>query len=464
MGHLLDGEPVDSLDKWIATGVGGRGLEAAQQFGPEATREEVLAAGLRGRGGGGFLTGRKWQGVVAQPGTKRYAVANGAEGEPATFKDRTLMRHNPYQLLEGLMIAAFAVGATEAYVAVKASFAREADAVTRAAQEMQAAGFGPEITISVVRGPDEYLFGEEKAMLEVIEGKSPLPRLYSPHEHGLFAAGPQSGWEASAAEGSDRPRPYGEGSNPTAVNNVETLSHVAHILARGAEWFRSMGTDKSPGTVVSTVVGDVVRPGVEEMPMGTPLSEVIDRVGGGVAPGRSVKAVFSGVANPVLTVAALGTPLDYEAMAAAGGGLGAAGFVVLDDTACMVEVARQFSRFLYVESCGQCPPCKRGSGEITERLARIESGAGTQQDIEEIEGWLRKVTDGNRCYLAVEEQVMVASILREFPEEFEEHLSSGRCPRPREIPLPKIVDLADGKVTYDARQYLKQPDWTYLSP
>ncbi len=167
------------------------------------------------------------------------------------------------------------------------------------------------------------------------------------------------------------------------------------------------------------------------------------------------------MANPVIPSDRLETPLDYEAFGEAGSGLGAGGFIVYDDTACMVEVARLFSRFLYVESCGQCPPCKRGSAEITERLTRLEAGIGTEQDLAEIGGWLKKVTDGNRCYLAVEEQVLIASMLRTFPEEFEEHLGSGGCPRPREFPLPKLVDLVDGVATYDERQLRKQPDWTY---
>ena len=458
MGHLLTGHVINSLEQYLDTEVGGVGIDVANRIGAEQVREEVLASGLRGRGGGGFLTGRKWSGVATQGGTHRYLVANGAEGEPGTFKDRALMRENPYQLVEGVMIAAFAVGASEAFIAVKASFTEEAERVTRAIQEMQTAGLCRDCQITVVRGPDEYLFGEEKALLEVIEGGSPLPRLFPPHEHGLFATAPQSGWEAKVAP----PGHTGlHQSNPTAVNNVETLSNVPHILAKGAEWFRSVGTIGSPGTLVCTVVGDVVRPAVGEMAMGTPLSEVIRSVGGGVAPGRMVKAVFSGVANPVIPSDRLDTPLDYEAFVEAGSGLGAGGFIVYDDTACMVEVARLFSRFLYVESCGQCPPCKRGSGEITERLTRLEAGIGTEQDLAEIGGWLKKVTDGNRCYLAVEEQVLISSMLRTFPEEFEEHLGAGQCPRPRDFALPKIVDLVDGVATYDARQPRKLPDWTY---
>jgi NADH-quinone oxidoreductase subunit F len=306
-----------------------------------------------------------------------------------------------------------------------------------------------------VAGPEEYLFGEEKAMLEVIEGKEPLPRLFPPFQHGLFASGPTQGWEAGASQ-SGIPQ-----ANPTLVNNLETLSNVPHILAKGADWFRSMGTKASPGTLCCTIVGDVERPAVLEVEMGTPLSTVIRQCGGHL-PGRKFKAAFSGVANAVLTPDRFPTPLTYEAMSSVGSGLGAGGFAFYDDTACMVEVARAFSRFLYVESCGQCRSCKFGCGEITRALERIEAGAGTDADIGSIGERLQTVTDQVRCYLAAEEQLVVASLLREFSDEFAEHLE-GRCrvPVARPITVPKVVDMVDGTVTYDEKQDLKQPDWTY---
>ena len=301
--------------------------------------------------------------------------------------------------LTGDGVPDLAVGATEAYVCVKASFEQEREALTRAVQEMQEAGLCDDCTVTVVAGPDEYLFGEEKAMLEVIEGKPPLPRLFPPYEHGLFATAPQLGWESTPSGGTPR-----GGANPTLVNNVETLSNVPHILAKGVDWFRSMGTEESPGTIVTTVVGDVVAPDVGEVEMGTPLSAVIDAVGSGVSVGRTVKAVFSGVANAVITGEKLDTPLTYEHMAAAGAGLGAGGYIVYDDSVCMVEVACTLSRFLYVESCGQCPPCKLGTGQITEILDRIRTGKGVDADLAEIEKRLRFVTDGNRCFLPVQER------------------------------------------------------------
>ena len=457
---LLPPSAVTSLDGYLATETGGLGIKRAQEIGPAATTEEVLRSGLRGRGGAGFPTGRKWAGVVASPGTQRYLVCNAAEGEPGTFKDRALMRANPYQLVEGVVIAGFAIDAVEAFICLKAGFTAELAAVRRAVEEFQAAGICAECRIKVIGGPEEYLYGEEKALLEVIEGNAPMPRLLPPYEHGLFATVPQTGWTATETEPGHTAGRHE--SNPTLVNNAETLANVPHILARGADWFRSMGTEASPGTLVCTVVGDVVAPDVGEVELGTPLGTVIDLVGSGLAGGRSVKAVLPGVSNPVITAEHLGIPLSYEGFQAVGSGMGAGGYIVYDDTACMVEVTRLFSRFLAVESCGQCPPCKMGSQEITDRLARIEAGAGAEQDVAEIGGWLDKVTDGARCFLATEERVLVASMLRAFPDEFAAHVEGNGCPRPRRVVFPKLVDLGNGQAVYDERYHLKQPDWIYV--
>ena len=454
---VLRGDPVLSLDAYLDAG-GGEGLRVARAIGPWRTVEEVTLSGLRGRGGGGFRTGHKWQSVLenSRDGEMRFVVGNGAEGEPGTFKDRAIIRHNPYQVVEGLAVAAFAVGATHAFLATKAAFAREVDQLRRALEEMTAAGLAGDVPITIVLGPDSYLFGEEKALLEVVEGEDPLPRRDPPYEHGLFADGPSSGWSAR-----DDVDAAGEASNPTVVNNLETLATVPHIVARSAEWYRGFGTWDSPGTMVFTVVGDVVRPGYAEVELGTPVREIVDRVGGGVRPGRRVKAVFSGVSNGVLTAAHLDAPATYEHLRAAGSGLGSAGFVVYDDTADMVAVARMFARFLHVESCGQCGACKMHSGAISEALTRLEQH-GEDDDVEDIGARLRMVTDQNRCYVPVELQTVVASILREFPEDFVAHLD-GHPPATRMYRLPKIVDMADATVTYDTRIALKQPDWTYAS-
>lgn len=463
---LLADPPVADLADHEARG-GLTGLRRAYELGPGATIQEVILSGLRGRGGGGFPTGRKWQSVrdavdtdVEDGGADRaFVVCNGAEGEPATFKDRAIIRANPYAVVEGVAIAALAVGAERAFIGVKERFGAECERLAAAVDELTSAGLLEAAPVQVVLGPDHYLYGEETGLLQVIEGEAPLPRNVPPYVHGLFATVPSAGWTASAG----RVATEFAASNPTVVNNVETLATVPLVLARGPEWYRSLGTERSPGVVVATVVGDVVRPGVGEVELGIPLGEVIERVGGGVPAGRTVKAVLSGTANPVITPDQLGVPLSYEGFDAIGSGMGAAGFLVLDDTTSMLEVARMVSRFLYVESCGQCPACKLGCGAVTDGLDRLVDGSAVPEDVEAIAYRLRTVTDGNRCYLPVQEQRVVGSILTTFADEVNDALDGVPLPR-RRIEVPKLVDLSGGVATYDDRQPLKQPDWTYLEP
>jgi NADH:ubiquinone oxidoreductase subunit F (NADH-binding) len=450
-GYLLPNEPVTSVADYFAVG-GGEGLKAARALGPEATIEEIAAAGLRGRGGAGFPTATKWKSVRESGGGRRYVVANGAEGEPATFKDRLLIRRDPYRVVEGAAIAALAIGATEIYCATKRSYTEEVAALRRAAVELGEAGMLNELTVTVAEGPDEYLFGEEKALLEVIEGRDPLPRILPPWQQGLFSTVP-TGWEGPVADASWQ-------SNPTSVNNVETLATAAHILAKGAAWFRTMGSAASPGTAIATVVGAVRHPRVVEVELGLPFADLLE-VCGGPHPGRTLVAAFSGVSNAVITAADFDVPLTYEDFAARGSGLGAAGFMVYDDSTDMVSVARELSRFLAVESCGQCPACKSGTMDITERLLVIEEGAGSDDDLAVIAARLRSVTDANRCYLGTEEQNVVSSILRSFPEAFAARLEGTAGPlRPEAVPLVKDIS-ADGTVTFDVRHLRKRPDWTY---
>jgi NADH:ubiquinone oxidoreductase subunit F (NADH-binding) len=438
---LLPARPIASLDEYLAGDVGGLGLDRALELGPERTIDVVRRSGLRGRGGAGFPTGRKWHSIVSTGAPRRFLVCNGAEGEPSTFKDRALMRTNPYQLIEGMLIAAFAVGADSVYIATKAAFDTELDRVTRAAAEMQSAGICGDCEINVVAGPSDYLYGEETALLEVIEGRSALPRLFPPYQHGLFATDIATGWEGSSQPvGQD-----GRAANPTLVNNVETLSNVPAILAHGAEWFRSRGTAESPGTIVCTVTGDVVAPDVGEVELGTPLGEVIDVVGSGLGAGRSVKAVLPGVAAPFVTD--MTVPVSYEGFERAGSAMGAGGYQVLDDTACMIGAALAASRFLAEESCGQCPPCKLGSTEITRLLERLEAGRGEARDVEALGQWVRRVSDGNRCYLAVQEQLVVGSAMTAFAEELTAHVTHGGCPSARPVVLPRLADLHDGTAT-----------------
>ena len=450
-GFLLPESPIETVDDYLGRG-GGRGLENALNMGEAATVELIAAAGLRGRGGAGFSTGRKWASVRDAGSGARFVVANAAEGEPATFKDRMLIRLDPYRVVEGAAIAAFAVGAGTVFLATKRSYRHTVAALTRAAVELSGAGLLQELTVSIVEGPDDYLYGEEKAMLEVIEGRDPLPRLLPPYQYGLFATGAASGWEAGSQPVSQRAE-----SNPTVVNNAETLAAAAHIMANGADWFRSMGTADSPGTVIATVVGDVSQPGVHEVEMGTTFMDVLDRCGGAL-PGRQFKAAFSGVSNPVLRADAFDTPLTYEHFAARGTGLGAAGFAVYDDSVNMTSVAYELSRFLAVESCGQCPPCKQGSLAITNHLAAICNGEAEDDILGEIAARLRSVTDANRCFLGTEEQLVVSSILREFPEDVSEYLE-GRPTSRRVVHVPLIKDIAaDGTIEFDLSHAGKRLD------
>jgi len=442
-GFLLPDEPIGTIDDYLDSG-GGRGLRTALDLGAEATIALITSAGLRGRGGAGFPTGRKWKSVRDGGSGPRFVVVNAAEGEPATCKDRVLIRRDPYRIIEGAAIAAFAVGAGTIYVATKRSYRREVDTLRDAAVAFTGTGLLQQLSITIVEGPDDYLYGEEKALLEVIEGRDPLPRLLPPYELGLFSSNSPIGWEAGSRPVADR----GE-SNPTVVNNTETLAGAAHIMAKGADWFRSMGTAASPGSLIASVVGDVVRPGVHEVDMGTPFSELLARCGGPLA-GRSFKAAFSGVSNPVLVASAFDTPLTYEDFAAAGSGLGAAGFVVYDDSVNITDVALAMSRFLATESCGQCPPCKHGSLAITDHLAAICDGRADDRVLGTLESLLGSVTNANRCFLGTEEQIVVSSVLRSFPEDVA-RLLEGRDRTRRRIQVPIITDIGDHGDLVDQR-------------
>lgn len=417
-GFLVPEEPIRSLDAYIAVG-GSRGLSVARDAGPEATEAVVRASGLRGRGGGGFPTGIKWAGIREGAAVEKHVVCNAAEGEPGTFKDRWLLRVNPYQVIEGLAIAAFVVGTDSAYVGVKARFGQEIAALERASAEMSAAGWLEDLSVTIVPGPDDYLFGEEKALLEVIEGREPLPRLNPPYVQGLF----ESGGDAHAA----------------LVNNVETLANVPHIVSEGPEWFRSYGTSRSPGTMVFTVGGDVEREAVVELELGTPLSFLAYAIGGGPISGREIKMVTSGVSNSPLPPALLETPMDFDSLREVGSGLGSGGFTVWDDSRCAVAVGAVLSGFLYRGSCGQCPPCKLGTQAITERLGRLSRGASAIE-VEEIAAWATRVTDANRCGLGAGQRALAEGLLRMFPEDLAHHARGEPCSGSSEVRPPVIDD------------------------
>lgn len=437
--RLLPAQPCTTLESYIAAG-GGRALAAALASDPEDVIAEVHDAGLRGRGGAGFPTGTKWRSVrdaAAATASSPRLVVNGAEGEPGTYKDRLLLATNPFQVLEGVLVAAHAIGADQVHIGVKAG-AGQAGALRGALAAVVAAGWAEDGRVRVTEGPDEYLFGEETALLEVVEGNLPLPRWLPPFQQGLFA---------STAE-----------AHPTAVNNVETLANVPLILADGARAFREVGTEESPGTMLFTVVGDVATPGVYELPLGVTLRELLV----GIAGAEDVNAVFSGVSAPVITPAGLDTPLSFEAMRAAGAGLGSGGFVVYDRRHCIVRVVAVLADFLAVESCAQCAACKLGCVAISDLLFRIDAGEGTTETLRQIEDRLPAITDQTRCALPAGAQLLVGSVLRSFRDEFEAHL--GRvCESTEAERVPKIVRLDDatGEVTFDPDYHRKRGDWTY---
>jgi NADH-quinone oxidoreductase subunit F len=436
---LLDAT-ITSFAAYVEAG-GGRGLEVALGAAPDAVIDEVAKSGLRGRGGGGFPTGEKWRAIRSTGSGDRFVIGNGAEGEPATFKDRWILRTNPYQVIEGLAIAGYAVGASTAYLGIKQTSTEETATVSRAIAEMRDAGMLGDVAIELVLGPDLYLYGEETGLEEVIEGNPPMPRTARPFMQGLFARPPAD--------------------NPTLVNNVETLANVPRIVADGPDWLRANGTEASPGTMVFTVCGDVRRHAVVELPLGTPLRELVEGTGGGAPDGRTIKAIFPGASNTAMSAAELDTPLDFESMRAVGSGLGAGGFAVFDDTACMVRAAALYSRFLWVESCGQCPACKFGTGEVTSALERLDSGGGSDQDVELILVRARGSTDGQKCALPTGESLLVQSLVQVFGEEFRAHVG-GACQLPRSLPFHKIVDWdADaGRFAYDEGYASRRADWT----
>jgi len=427
--RLLSESPLVSLDEYRATG-GGAGLETLDRIGPGAALDVLRASGMRGRGGAGFPTAIKWTGLAAEKGRK-FVVANVSEGEPGTFKDRWMIRNNPYQLLEGLTVACRMVGAEQGFIGIKYKHLQAIERIEQAAVEMVDAGMIGEPPITIVRGPDAYLFGEEKAMLEVIEGNDPKPRLYPPYIRGLF-------------ESQNSPQ------NPTSVNNAETLSHIPRILARGADWFRSLGTEQSPGTMIFALGGDSAANTVVELPLGTPLRELVETYGGGTRSGRPIKMITNGVSNRPYGPEHLDAPLSYEGMKAIGSGLGSAGFTLYDDTICPVQVIAAYAAFNARGSCGQCLPCKVGSTELARRFIALAEGRGSATTIDQIGAWVARITDWNRCGLGAGQQALIGGFVEEYPEDIAAHLGGEPCASDRRVDVPVIADWdqAAGVFTY----------------
>jgi NADH-quinone oxidoreductase subunit F len=403
------------LDGYEKTG-GYLGLRMAlKELTPAEVRETVKAAGLRGRGGAGFSTGLKWSFFPAdQPGEK-YLVCNGDEMEPGTWKDRELLKADPHQLVEGMIISAYALQAPVGYIFIRYAYEECSRNLERAIAEAKAAGFlgnnilgsGFSLELHVHRSAGRYILGEETALLNGLEGKRPNPRAKPPFpaQRGLFG-------------------------QPTTVNNVETLANVPHILTGGAQWYKELAlTETGAGTKLYGLSGHLERTPCVELPVGIPLRHLVKEVGGGVRGGRGFKACLPGGAStPYLTAGQLDVAMDFDPIAVAGSRLGTGCVTVFDDTTCMVAATLNLNRFFARESCGWCTPCRDGLPMVNWLLEKIEAGEGTLDDIAMLKGQQRNISGRSFCALAEGAMGPVESLLRLFMDEIEDHVRKGRCP------------------------------------
>jgi NADH:ubiquinone oxidoreductase subunit F (NADH-binding) len=433
-GRVLPAEPVADLDAYVARG-GGRALPGARAVEPAAVIATIADAGLRGRGGAGFPTGTKWATVAENRSSvvKASVVVNAAEGEPWTEKDRAILLADPYQVLEGALVAAHAIGAGEVVVALRGSFADVHQRVVVAIAEARDAGwFDPEqLNVRAFLGPEDYLYGEETGMLEALDGRPPLPRIAPPFRRGATDVVDDDRTVLVNADGGDNETEV----PPTLVDNVETLAHAAWIVADGPDAFRALGTDATPGTVVCTVTGLVGPPrgdhgGVGEVPAGTTIRDAIEQIAGGITPGVELGAVVLGASTRPLRPEELDLPLCFDAMAAAGAGLGSATLHVVAKGDVLATVAG-VSRFLAVESCGQCEPCQRDGLALAATLEQLCSGEPAPDEVViELQDRTGTVADGARCALARQHEALLSGLLARFPGEIHLHQQGRRTDIP----------------------------------
>ncbi len=382
--------------------------------------DTIKKSGLRGRGGAGFPTGMKWSFIPKDHSGPRYLCCNADESEPGTFKDRQLIENDPHQMLEGLIIACYAIGAQTAYVYIRGEFFLGAKIIETAIAEAYTAnllgkkilGSSFSLEVSVHRGAGAYICGEETALLESIEGKRGKPRTKPPFPaiHGLY-------------------------QQPTVVNNVETLSNVPHIINRGPEWFAAIGTAKSTGTRIFSVSGPVNRPGNYEVPLGITFREMIYDIAGGIRGDKKLKAIIPGGASAsFFTPAHLDVKMDFESVAAAGSMLGSGGVTVMDESTCMVGAALNLLEFFHHESCGKCTPCREGSAWLVQILERIEYGQGKTSDLAKLETISSRIAGMTVCAFGDAEVAPVLSTLKHFRAEYEAHIEGKGCPfRPNTV-------------------------------
>ena len=404
----------ECIDEAIAVG-GYRALaKVLEQNNPDAVIEEIEKSGLRGRGGGGFPTSRKWRFTAANRGGKSYVVCNGDEGDPGAFMDRSVMEGDPHKLLEGMAIAGFAIGADEAYIYVRAEYPLAIKRLKIAIKQAEEKGFlgqnimgsGFNFDIHIKEGAGAFVCGEETALLASIEGERGMPRPKPPFPAncGLFG-------------------------RPTLINNVETLANVPVIIDKGADWFASFGTETSKGTKTFALTGEVNNTGLIEVPMGTTLREIVFDIGGGIRNGKKFKAVqIGGPSGGCLTEEHLDIPMDYDNLIKAGAMVGSGGLVVMNEDTCIVEVARFFMHFTQNESCGKCVPCREGTKNMLKILEKIVRGQGEMKDLDTLEELALAVKEGSLCGLGKTAPNPVLSTLKYFRDEYIAHIKDKRCP------------------------------------
>lgn len=389
-------------------------IKAYTQMTPEQVCSEMEESGLRGRGGGGFPTGRKWKFTLASPGPKKYVICNGDEGDPGAFMDRSVMEGNPHAVIEGMMIAARAIGADEGYVYVRAEYPLAVLRMRKAVKDAEEAGvlgddiFGSGLSfrIHVMEGAGAFVCGEETALLNSIEGQRGMPRPRPPF-----------------------PAVKGLWQKPSIINNVETLACVPYILREGAEKFASYGTDRSKGTKVFALGGKINNVGLVEVPMGTTLRELIYDIGGGIPNGKKFKAIQTGgPSGGCLTEADLDAEIDYDNLIAKGSMMGSGGAIVMDEDNCMVDVAKFYMEFICDESCGKCTPCRIGTKRMLELLTKITDGKATMDDLAALEDLAHNVKNNSLCGLGQTAPNPVLSTLSRFRDEYVAHIVEKKCP------------------------------------
>jgi NADH-quinone oxidoreductase subunit F len=402
-----------SLEAYLAP-EGYQALKKALEMKPDDIIQEMKKSGLRGRGGAGFNAGMKWSFVPKQTDKPKYVVCNADEGEPGTCKDRVLMEYDPHQLIEGIIIAGYAIQAHQGYIYIRGEYRYLMEILDRALAEVYAGGYlgknilgsGFDFELSAHTGAGSYECGEETALLNSLEGLRGYPRVKPPF-----------------------PAVIGLYGCPTVINNVETLANVPHIVLNGAAWFAKLGKPNDGGTRLFCLSGHIARPGIYELPMGFPLRRMIEEVGGGVWHGKKLKCVIPGGSScPVLTADEIDIPMDFDSLAKAGSMLGSGGVVILDEDTCMVKAAWRIMKFYAHESCGWCVPCREGTLWLKALLERFHASGGLPEDPDNALDIAYNILGKTLCPLGDAAAMPIISILQKFRHEFEEHLRVGGCP------------------------------------